>query len=650
MKHRDVSAKVAESIKQLMLAKKFEMVELKASQLVAEFPASGFAWKMLGFSQAAQNKDAELAIEKAVSLIPNDPALRCTLGIILRTKGKVYEAINCFEVSLKLKKDYSEAHCNLGIAQIQIWDIEAACRNLEAALKIKPDYIDAINNLGLVLTELGRYEDALAILNKGISINPNNPEVMNNRANALKALCHYDEAAKSYEIAISKKKNYTIAINNLGNLYKDIGMLVEAVDCYRTALEIEPRRFDIYSNLLFCRNYLSNESKDVLFQEAKRFGKLISQEYLKSENLSSIFPLGKIKVGFVSADLYSHPVGYFFESVLESLVGLSADVFDIYVYCCNKNEDELTIRLRSNDVCFRKVFGLTDFDLSRIIRDDGINVLIDLSGHTAGNRLAVFAMRSATIQISWLGYFATTGMREMDYLIADDMSLPREEEQYYTEKILRLERTRLCFTPPKTSPHVSESPAVENGFVTFGCFNNISKVNSDVIRVWSAIVNGAKGSKLLLKSKQLSSSLVISRIRSEFEKYSIYEDRLRLEGGTSRFDYLSKYSQIDIALDPFPFTGGTTTIEGLWMGVPLVTLSGESMVSRQGVMMLACMGLEEWITVNQDDYISKAIKYSLDIPKLNLLREGLRERLLKSDLCDSVKFARNLKDTIMTLL
>jgi len=276
-------------------------------------------------------------------------------------------------------------------------------------------------------------------------------------------------------------------------------------------------------------------------------------------------------------------------------------------------------------------------------------VLIDLSGHTAYNRLPLFAWKPAPIQVSWLGYFASTGVNEIDYLIADPWTLPESEGVYFTEKILRLPETRLCFSVPNVDVSVSPLPALSNGRITFACFNNLVKINDAVVGVWARILNALPDSRLFLKTKQLKDFFVRQNVIARFAAHGVGADRLILEGPVLRAEYFRAYHRADITLDPFPYTGGTTSAESLWMGVPVLTLAGASFLSRQGVGLLMNAGLPEWIAADADDYVVRALSHAGEVSSLAMLRGQLRQQVLASPLFDAKRFARHFEDALFSI-
>ena len=339
-------------------------------------------------------------------------------------------------------------------------------------------------------------------------------------------------------------------------------------------------------------------------------------------------------------------MGYFAESVLAALASDCAGRLELFVYATQAAGDAVTVRIKAYCHRWRAVSQLSDEALAATIRDDGVDILIDLSGHTADNRLPMFAWKPAPVQATWLGYFATTGVMAIDYLVADPWTLPAEEEVNFTETIWRLPETRLCFTPPDEAVAIAPLGAIGNGQLTFGCFNHLTKVNDDVVALWARILAAIPEATLLLKAKQLQEPEARLAVIERFAAQGIAGDRLRLEGPTPRADYLDAYNRVDIALDPFPYPGGTTTVEALWMGVPVLTLAGSSFISRQGVGLLMNAGLPDWIATDPDDYVARAVAHGSDVRQLASLRAGLRQQVMISPLFDAPRFARHFETAL----
>jgi predicted O-linked N-acetylglucosamine transferase (SPINDLY family) len=287
-----------------------------------------------------------------------------------------------------------------------------------------------------------------------------------------------------------------------------------------------------------------------------------------------------------------------------------------------------------------------DATAAQQIRDDGIHILIDLGGHTRFNRLATFARKPAPVQVSWLGYFATTGVPGMDYLLTDAISVPPQDLAHFTEDIVYLPETRLCFTQPAEDVNVAPLPASINGHITFGCFQNLRKINDKVLDLWARVLHAVPSSVLLIKNKQLEDPITRQNFVKQMAAAGIVRDRVIMEGQSSYRDYLEAYADVDLMLDTFPFPGGTTTCEALWMGVPTLTLTGDRMISLQGASMLSCVGLTDWIAADSDDYVAKATAKAADTAALAQLRAGLRARMAGSALVDAVRFSRHFESAL----
>jgi predicted O-linked N-acetylglucosamine transferase (SPINDLY family) len=410
---------------------------------------------------------------------------------------------------------------------------------------------------------------------------------------------------------------------------------------------LEPDYVPALSDLLFAYNYLSNLPSENLTAAARHFGRLAAQgarRYVHRPNPAASERC--LRIGLVSGDLRQHPVGHFVESVLAALSAQASGRLQFFGYFNHASADALTERIRLCCQGWRTVAGWSDESLAQWIHGDGIDILFDLSGHTAHNRLTMFAWRPAPVQASWLGYFATTGVAEIDYFLADRWTAPEAMAPHFTETIWRLPDTRLCFTPPDIGVTVSALPAVRNGYVTFGCFNNLSKVNDAVLALWSTIMSAVPNSHLFLKAAQLNEAGARQRIAERLKVHGIDSDRLMMEGAAPRAEYLAAYQHVDIALDPFPYTGGATTVDALWMGVPVLTLGGDRFIARQGLGLLMNAGLADWVAADADDYAARAILWAENLPRLTALRDSLRRQVLQSPIFDAARFARHFESAL----
>jgi predicted O-linked N-acetylglucosamine transferase (SPINDLY family) len=358
-------------------------------------------------------------------------------------------------------------------------------------------------------------------------------------------------------------------------------------------------------------------------------------------------PERRLRVGYVSGDFKQHPVGFFLAPVLANH---DPDAVEIYGYSNSLKNDWLTQQLRERCTQWRSLVGLSNSAAASLIAADGIDILVDLSGHTAENRLEIFARKPAPVQVSWLGFWGTTGLSTIDYLLSDTTTIPDGEEQYYSETVFRLPDNRFCYAPPYYAPApATTAPCLKNGYVTFGSFNNLMKIGPDVIQLWARLLQANPGARLLLKWGTLADNVVRENLLSMFAAHGVAPERVVLRPQSPHPEMLDEYADIDIALDPFPFSGGLTSCEAMWMGVPVITLPGKRAVSRQTLGFLRGIGLPELAASSADEYVRIATELATDQPRLTELRRTLRRRMAASPLCDGYAFTRNLEAAYRTM-
>ncbi len=591
-----------------------------------------------------QLKAALQCYEAAIRQAPKMARAHLNRGNILLASGDAQAALMAYETALSHDPAYAAAHYNTGNALVTVGRRADALAAYRRAIALKPDFVDAEVALGAALDDLGQFDAAVASYRRALALQPDYAQVHSNLGNALKELGQFDGAAASYRRALAIDPKYAEGHNNLGNALKDLRRVADAEACYRRAIKLNPAYAEAHSNLLFLLNYSDDKDPSLLLSEARHYGDVVTPP----DRAPTISPRSRepercLRVGFVSGDFRAHPVSYFFEAVLAALANQTSGRLELFCYHNHSSSDEVTERIKSLCHGWRPAVSLSDEMLVRRIADDRIDILIDLAGHTAHNRLPLFARKPAPVQLSWLGYFATTGVAAIDYLIADPWTLPESQEANFAEKIWRLPQTRLCFTPPDADVEVNALPALSNGYLTFGCFNNLTKMNDRVVALWSQVLAGVPDSRLFLKSPQFMELSIQQEVAGRFAAGGVDRSRLIMEGLSSRAEYLKTYQRLDIALDPFPYTGGTTTCEALWMGVPVLTLAGEHFLSRQGVGLMMNAGLPEWIASNADDYVARAVSHASDLKRLALLRASLRQQVLASPLFDAPLFARHFE-------
>jgi protein O-GlcNAc transferase len=580
-----------------------------------------------------------------LSLSPGNDEVMLKLARFHVVAGHTDEAQRLLRSITERSPLFSEALFMLGMTLADKRDFAEGADCFRSVLKLDCRHVEAHNNLALCLMELSHPEDALFHYNEAITLAPDRAETYNNLGNLLVHYWKLAEAAELYRKAIKKKDNYAGAYSNLGRIANYEGRIGDAIALFAKALEIQPDFRTAADNLLSILN-----NSDAFTPEQ------VSKEHFR---LSLIYPVstekhterdssgrGKIRIGYVSSDFKSHSVGFFIEPVLKSH---SRDDVEIFCYDQVTVPDETTERIRSLGWTWRPVFGLPDRDVADMIRGDAIDILVDLTGHFDGNRLGVFALQPAPVQVTWLGYPNTTGLKQIDFRLTDELADPTGmTDHLYSERLVRLPRSFLCYAPPLTAPEVAPLPGEP---IMFCCFNNYPKVSDSVLNLWARILHAVPSSKLFLKSGQLGDAGVRTRLMERFARLDIDPLRLVLAGfEVSREGHLQRYGACHIALDTFPYNGTTTTCEALWMGVPVVTLAGATHASRVGVSILENVGLPELIAVNTDQYVDIAAALAKNPERLQEYRQTLRTLLLGSRLLDAVAFTSGLEQAYRWML
>lgn len=591
----------------------------------------------------------DIAVElllRALALRPDFVEAHYNLGMVRLDVGKTTEAEAAFRQSLRLRPEYAAAHNALGNALLLLGSTEEAAASYRRAVTQRPDYAVAHYNLGNVLDDLGKPDEAAASYRRAIALQPDYAEAHYNLGFLLQGQGKPDEAAACYRQSLAARPDYIQALNNLGIVLKDQGELMEAMACFRRALALHAGYAEAHSNLLLCMNYVPSQNVPSYLEEARRFGRqAAARAYRPFTDWNCTAKPTRLRVGLVSGDFRNHPAGYFLENMLEHL---DATQIELAAYPTNRCEDELTARIRRRFAVWKNLEALDDASAASLIHADGVHILLDLSGHTSHNRLPLFAWKPAPVQVTWLGYFASTGLAEMDYILVDPVSVPEMHQGHFTEKVWYLPETRLCFTPPGLEEDLplSPLPALASGRLTFGCFQNLAKINDEVLAVWGKILRLLPQAGLRLQDRLFESPAIREQLQQRLACNGIAPERVRLERNVPRQQYLAAHEQIDIILDTFPFSGCTTTCEALWMGVPTLTVAGERMVSRQSASLLSCAGLRDWIAADLENYAEKAVAHAADLDKLARQRKNLRGLVLTSPLFDGAGFAANFESAM----
>jgi protein O-GlcNAc transferase len=587
--------------------------------------------------------------------------------------GKLQEAKQCYQELLKLQPDNSNALHFLGVVHYRLKQYDLAITYIKKAISLQPNYFDAYNNLGIVLQEMGHFDEAISYYRQAIQVSPGSYLPYYNIGNLLSEKKQFEQAIHYFYKALQANPNLIEAYSQLGKIFDHIGQLESGIHCYKyalqlnpnlleelincgtllgrqskldeaehyfkRALQVNPASFPAYHNLLF--NMCHNSRHDVLtiFNEHKKFAEQYEQSACPSFDAHDRDPNRKIRIGYVSPDFRKHPVSFFLEPVLTAH---NKEQFEIYCYSNSDIEDEVTQRLQVSADHWRTIGEMSDRQAMELIGSDRIDILVDLAGHTANSRLLIFAMKPAPVQISWLGYLATTGLSTMDYKICDNYTDPTgKTEQYYSEKLMRLPECFVCYLPHGISPEIGPLPALSSGHITFGSFNKFFKLSEEIISLWSIILTQVPDSLLMLKS--ISDEGTIQYIRERFARKGVHKDRIKLSSWDSSPKHLESYNLVDIGLDTFPFNGLTTTCEAIWMGVPVITLAGIAYHSTAGNSLLSNIGLPELVARTPDEYVSTAINLARDLQRLKSIRQNLRNMMTDSPLCNAKRFTENLE-------
>ncbi len=601
----------------------------------------------LALQSAGRLEEAARAMRSAIALRPDYPQALCGLASILTGQGHTTAALECCRQALALDGNFADAHNNLGNALLALGRNSEAVESYRRALEINDGSAHAHSNLGLALMAQDHLEPALESLARAVEIDPSYARGHNNLGIALQRLDRLEEAVVAYRRAVKLDPGLVQAHSNLAAAQQAQGHHEQAVASWREALALEPGYLDAWSNLVYVMSFLPGVSPREYLQEAVSFGRAAAASarpfsQWPAAPLIPLKPGEPLRVGFVSGDFREHPVGFFLEGILRHLD--PARLAPV-AFATRGGEDRLTARLKPYFAAWHSIAGMTDEQAAQKIHADGVHVLVDLAGHSEHNRLPVFAWRSAPLQLAWLGYFASTGMPGVDYLIADHPGVPHECRADFSEVICYMPDTRLCFTAPEGGDMLLPGPlpALANGYLTFGCFQNMTKLNDGVLTLWGKVLDALPGARLRHQSRQMNDASLREQLLGRLERHGIERDRVELAGPTGRQAYFAAHRQVDIMLDTFPYTGGTTTCEALWMGVPTMTLAGKTLLARQGASLLTCAGLAGWVASDVDDYLARLLTHCADLQALATLRQQLRPQVLASPLFDGRLFARHFE-------
>ena len=545
---------------------------------------------------------------------------------------------------IKHEPNNSQHFYDLGLKYKSLGDFKKAAIYLEKAVALKPD--SELFNLyyGTCKLELKDYPDAIKAFVSALKINPSRADTYNILGIALIDVGLTYESTLQFMQALKLDPNHAAAYDNLGRANLSLGRQNNSVQAHYKSYQLSGNKLT-YSNYLYALNCL--EAID-----EKTLSHLHRKTYLEESKVSHSLDHAThkpVKLGFVSGDFLNHAVSYFFIPLIENI---DKNTFKVFCFSANSSIDETTLKIKKLVDEYHDISSRDDQTAAAFIRSKKIDILIDLSGHTGHNRLGIFALRAAKKQVTWLGYPNTTGLSEIDYRITDAATDPEEvNDVNYSEKLIRLPKCFLTYQPFKNAPPVVNTPALKNNYITFGSFNNIAKVNPQLVKVWSKILSAIPNSRLLIHSKGLHHHNNSAYILKLFTDNAITPDRISFSGEIlSREDHFKKYSLVDIGLDTFPYNGTTTTCECLWMGIPVITFCGKPHRSRVGASLLGQLNHPDWITHSIPDYINQVIRLASDITHINSIRKNLRLEMNNSALCDSKDFALRFEHALNTIL
>lgn len=607
-------------------------------------PIEAEQWIVAGnaLEDAGQFADAEAHYRKALELCPHFARAALNIGNALSAQGQLQEAAAIYQEALQLKPGYGPAHANLGKLYLGAGRYQQAADHYAAAVQALPHSADALVGLGCALEELQRYSEALGAYHRALAIQPDFAGAKLNLGRTLILLNQPEDAVEYLEEAREAMPDNGLVYALLGQAMGNLCLTQQAAIYQRRALALHaPKQALLAHILLFNLNHLPDSTPEELFTAHRDYGERYCSAFYPQnpQYENSRDPERRLKIGYVSGDFREHPVSRFIEPVLAQH---DPACFETHLFHNYPLSDEVTERLKGLAAGWHPVWNQDDDAVADGVRSLGIDILIDLSGHTENHRLFVFARKPAPVQATWLGYLGTTGLATMDYRICDAYTDPPGlTERFHTEQLARLPECQWRHVAYANLPPVDELPLLRNGYLTLGSFNKATKLNEQVLRLWAEILKAIPQSRLILAS--VPRGRAEERFTAILASAGVTGDRLELMPRIPYQDYLATLGKVDIALDPFPYNGGTTTLDTLVMGVPLVTLAGDHSVARGGVSLLSNAGLTELVAATPQEYVEIVQQLANDPVRLAVLRKSLRERVMASPLLNGVRFTRNLE-------
>jgi predicted O-linked N-acetylglucosamine transferase (SPINDLY family) len=596
--------------------------------------------RALALGQLGRVAEAEAGYRRALAMAPTFVDAMLNYSRLLCDSGRAAEGLEVATAAVSMRPNSAPAHNQVGIALMgcgRYRDAEAAYRR---ALSLQGDFLHALNNLGNSLDQQGRLGEAVAVFNRAIDLDPNAFETRVSLANALRDMDRIDDAIASFQIALSLRPGLPDILACLGSSYREQGRIDLAVEHLQLAVAGRPQSADLRSNLLYFMQYHPEFDSAAQWAEHRAYGDLVvaaAPRNIAPFN-NSPDPDRPLRIGLVSADFRTHPVG---RQILPLFRLRDRAAFQFICYSAVFRPDKTTDLFRTLADGWRHLPGIGDENAARIIRSDAIDILIDLSLHTAGRRAEIFAHKPAPVSATFAGYPGSTGIARADWRISDPhLDPPGQSESDYVERTARMPRSFWCFDPDHDAPDVNPLPALTNGYLTFGCLGHPCKLNPTVIKLWAAVLNRVQTSRLRLLA---APGVAHHFIAAQFAAAGVDPNRIDFVQRQPRADYLREFARIDIGLDTIPYNGHTTTLDCFWMGVPVVSHVGRTVVGRAGLSQLTNLGLGELVATSPDDFLQIATRVASDLPALNDMRQTLRARMAQSPLCDLQQFSSDFQ-------
>lgn len=626
----------------LLNAGRYAELELAARDCAQRHPDAARAWQMLGVSLLARGllRDALPHLQRAVELAPDNASIRENLGLAYCHLGDCAQAEAAFDHAIRIAPDSFSAWVNRAHNALQAGDAAVAAECARRAVAINPTSAAAHLNLGNALAQRGEIAEAEQSYRSALQFAPGWAEAELSLGSLFELAGRTREAQACFERLTHGATGDWRAFSNLGHVHSMLGDTAAASRCYAQALRLNPQADAAHSGLLYHLLHDENADPDAVFAEHCRYGERIEAPWRTPwpRHDNDRDPERRLRIGFVSGDFRDHAVAYFMEPMLAALARRG---LDLVAFSNHPLEDAVTARLKSHVGTWHSIVGSSDDRLEAMVRAEGIDILVDLAGHSDRNRLPVFARKPAPVQVTWLGYSATTGLRSIDYrFLYRGIAAPGRLDDQFTEKLVYLPYS-MTFATARDAPEVGPLPAIGRGHLSFASLNRPNKIGERSIALWARVLRALPDARMLLGA--MSDAQTAERLLGEFARHGVPATRLVLRPRMPMRDYLALHNEIDILLDSFPYAGGTTSNHALWMGVPTLTLAGRTLPQRIGAGIMNKVGLPEWVAESEDEYVAIAVRAAAELPRLAALRAGLRERLMHHPSLSTDKVAASVE-------